>query len=206
MTDPAPIDQFRLVCVRHGEPEQRARGRVYGKLDVGLSLAGREQVRRAVAVCRAWRPTVVYASPRTRARQSAEILASALGQDVTVEAAFAELDFGRFEGRTYEEVERDYPDVYRRWMDAPTQVEFPDGESYSQLRARVLAGLKRIRAMHVGGVVMVVAHGGVIRAVLADALGLDAAAIFRLDQSYAGVSVVDYRTGFSLLRTLNVVV
>src|SRR5205814_3693793 len=95
-------------------------------------------------------------------------------------AALAELDFGELEGRRYDEIARDRPELYRQWMEAPTTVRFPGGESYADLRARVTAALAELRARHEGGVFALVAHGGVLRAALAEALALPDEAIFRL--------------------------
>ena len=74
-------------------------------------------------------------------------------------------------------------------------MRFPGGESYEDLRERPVAAAAELRARHAGGTVAVVTHGGVVRAVLADALGLPSAAIFRLDVGYARVSVVDWFDG-----------
>lgn len=193
-----------LVCMRHGEPEARSRGRVYGKLDVGLSTTGRAQVAATVPWLRRFAFTAIYASPRVRASESAGIIGDALGISVGVDPAFAEIDFGAFEGRTYQEIEREHPQLYAQWMTAPTTVRFPDGESFDDVQSRVLDGVGRIRRELLGRDVLLVAHGGVVRAILADALGMAPADIFRLDQSYAGVSVIEYVDTFPIVRALNV--
>jgi broad specificity phosphatase PhoE len=88
-------------------------------------------------------------------------------------------------------------------MDEPARVRFPGGEGLPDLRARVVPALAEIRARHEGHAVAVVAHGGVIRVVLADALGLEDGALFRLDQAEGGVSVVDWLDGVPLVRVAN---
>jgi alpha-ribazole phosphatase len=88
-------------------------------------------------------------------------------------------------------------------MDDPGQVRFPGGEGLADLRRRVLPALAEIRARHDRQAVAVVVHGGVIRVVLADALGLGDGALFRLDQAEGGVSVVDWLDGVPLLRMAN---
>ncbi len=123
------------------------------------------------------------------------------GLTVTVDERLRELDFGEIEGLTYEEVERTRPELYRRWMEQPTEVEFPGGESYATLAARVRAAIDELLAL--GGTRVVVAHGGPLRAVLADCLAMPAAAIFRIGQSYGGVSIVDWFDGTPLVRVVN---
>ena len=185
----------RLVLVRHAEPEEDARGRCYGTLDVGLSDAGRAHARLLA-------PTLapiatVYASPRRRALETAELL----GGSPVVDDDLREIDFGDFEGRRYEEIEQSDPELYRAWMERPTTVQFPGGESFADLREPALRAFDAIRSAHESAVV--VTHGGVIRAGVAAWLGMPDEAIFRLDQSYCGVTIVEWLDGTPILRLLN---
>lgn len=193
----------RFILVRHAETEQSARGRCYGRLDVRLSPRGLRQAQ-ALADALAGLPlAAVYSSPLIRALDTARPLAAARGVDVSLLEVLAELDFGEVEGLTYDEIEAERPELFRAWMDDPARVRFPGGESLADLRARVLPALEQIRACHAGEAVAVVAHGGVIRVVLADALGVEDGALFRLDQAEGGVSVVDWLEGVPLLRAAN---
>jgi alpha-ribazole phosphatase len=193
----------RVVLVRHAETEESARGRCYGRLDVLLSPRGLRQAQ-ALADALAGLPlAAVYSSPLARALDTAWPLAAARALEPTVLEALAELDFGDVEGLTYDEIEAGRPDLFHAWMDDPATVRFPGGESLADLRARVLPALEQIRARHEREAVAVVAHGGVVRVVLADALGLEDGALFRLDQSEGGVSVVDWLEGVPRVRTAN---
>jgi alpha-ribazole phosphatase len=191
----------RLVLVRHAEPTDDARGRCYGTLDVELSPRGHEQARALAAALAATPVDAVVSSPRLRALATAEPVAAAHGLRVEVDERLRELDFGDFEGRAYEEIERSEPAIFRAWMEAPTTVRFPNGESYDDLRARAVAALEDVRACCETAVV--VTHGGVIRAGLAHWLELPAHAIFRLDQRHVGVTVVEWVGGEPLVRLLN---
>jgi broad specificity phosphatase PhoE len=86
-------------------------------------------------------------------------------------------------------------------METPTAVRFPGGESYGDLRVRATRALDAVRAAHESAVV--VTHGGVIRAGLAGWLELPDHAIFRLDQSYCGVTVVEWVGETPIVRLLN---
>ena len=191
----------RLVLVRHAEPEESSRGRCYGSLDVGLSPAGRTEAARLAAQLERVELDAVYASPRTRARDTAAAVALGHGLEVVVDDDLRELDFGSFEGRTYEEIERSEPELFRAWMEAPTSVRFPGGESYADLRVRATGALDAIRRAH--STALVVTHGGVIRAGLATWLELPDHAVFRLGQSYCGVTVVEWTDGTPLLHVVN---
>ena len=193
----------RVVLVRHGATEESARGRCYGRLDVRLSPRGLRQAE-ALAGALADQPlAAVYASPLARALDTARPIAAAQGLEPDVLDALAELDFGEVEGLRYDEIEAARPELFRAWMDEPARVRFPGGEGLADLRARVLPVLAEIRLRHEREAVVVVAHGGVVRVVLAEALGLDDGAFFRLDLSEGGVSVVDWLDGVPLLRLAN---
>jgi alpha-ribazole phosphatase/probable phosphoglycerate mutase len=191
----------RLVLVRHAEPEDEARGRCYGTLDVGLSPQGAEHALRLAEALASLRYEVVYTSPRVRSVETARPLAAARGLTPVVEPDLREIDFGRLEGRTYEEIERSEPELFRAWMETPTRVRFPEGESYDDLRVRAERVLDEIRARQ--SCAVVVTHGGVVRAGLAAWLRMPGEAIFRLDQRYCGVTIVDWLDGTPIVRLLN---
>ncbi len=189
----------RLLLIRHAEPDEDARGRCYGRLDVGLSPAGLASAERLAESLRAVELDAVYVSPRLRAVQTA----SALGASRTVDDRLRELDFGQFEGRTYDEIEREHPEFFRSWMETPTLIRFPGGESYAELRERVAAAVGYIVEANTDKTVALVTHGGVIRAALAVALGLPDDRAFALALGYARLSIVDMFDGTPIVRLVN---
>jgi broad specificity phosphatase PhoE len=191
----------RVVLVRHAATEESAR--CYGRLDVSLSPRGHRQADALAGALGDHPLAAVYASPLARALDTARPIAAAQGLEPDVLDALAELDFGEVEGLRYDEIEAARPELFRAWMDEPARVRFPGGEGLADLRARVLPVLAEIRLRHEREAVVVVAHGGVVRVVLAEALGLDDGAFFRLDLSEGGVSVVDWLDGVPLLRLAN---
>jgi alpha-ribazole phosphatase/probable phosphoglycerate mutase len=189
----------RLLLIRHAEPDEDARGRCYGRLDIGLSRGGLANAERLARSMSTIELAAVYTSPRTRALQTA----TALCASPIVDERLREIDFGELEGRTYEEIERERPELYRRWMETPTLVRFPGGENYTELRSRVAACVGEVVSSHAGAVVAVVAHGGVVRTALADALGLPNERAFALDVGYGRVSVVDWFGSTPVVRLVN---
>ena len=200
---PDQAEATRVVLVRHAETELSGRGRCYGRLDVRLSPQGLRQAQTLAAALAGPPLAAVYTSPLSRALDTARPIAAAQGLEPAVIEALAELDFGEVEGLRYDEIESQRPELFRAWMDEPARVRFPGGEGLPDLRARVVPALAEIRARHEGHAVAVVAHGGVIRVVLADALGLEDGALFRLDQAEGGVSVVDWLDVVPLVRVAN---
>jgi alpha-ribazole phosphatase len=196
-------DSTVLWLVRHPEPEESARGRCYGTLDVGLSPEGLRDAE-VLAEALAEEPfAAVYTSPRTRCTYPAGKIASKCGCPLEVVEGLRELDFGDFEGRTYDEVATLHPELYAQWMERPTELEFPGGESFAQMRTRVLATSAELRRRHAGQSILCVTHAGVIRTVVAEVLGLPAANMFRLAQDYGGLNIVRYHTGSASLELLN---
>jgi broad specificity phosphatase PhoE len=157
----------RLVLVRHGETEGNSSERFHGSGDVALSEAGRAQIR---AVLRALRGEVfdlVVASPLRRSWQSARILAGSA--PVRLEAAFREIDFGRWEGLAEREIAASDPILHRDWRAGAPGFEYPGGEKRAEFRARVQLGLERLRRSGARSVLGVL-HKGVIRALAEELL------------------------------------
>jgi hypothetical protein len=105
MLDFASLPQdfaLRVVCIRHGEPDPAAKGRCYGRLDLGLSEAGRAQIQSKVEAVRNLKADALYSSPRRRARESSEIIRALTGLEPIFKAELQEIDFGSFEGLTYQ--------------------------------------------------------------------------------------------------------
>jgi alpha-ribazole phosphatase len=193
----------RLLLIRHAQPDDEADGRCYGSLDIGLSSRGQWHAQLLARTLDRVPLAAVYTSPRSRALETAKPLAALHGLTAIVDEALREIDFGEFEGRRYDEIRLAAPDLYRTWMETPTRVRFPGGESYPLLRRRALAAMQAIRRRHTGDTAAIVSHGGILRAMLADCLAMPEEAIFRLDQSYGGLSVIDWLDATPLVRVVN---
>jgi ribonuclease H / adenosylcobalamin/alpha-ribazole phosphatase len=198
------MSSARLIFVRHAEPHEDVRDRIYGRLDPELSERGREHAA-AIAAELAGEPiAAVYTSPRLRAQATAAPLAARLGMEPRAEDDLREIDFGELEGLTPADAAERYP-AESRWMLAPADALFPGGESVAALRARAVAAVQSIAARHEGETAVVFSHAVVIRAILADALAMAPDAMFRLDQSYGGISVVEWFDGNPFVRVVNAV-
>jgi alpha-ribazole phosphatase len=181
-----------FTLIRH--PEPAVRGVCYGLLDVPLSEEGLRHARAIAAALAGERFAAIYTSPLRRCAETAGMLAE--GRECPLETldAFRELNFGRFEGRTYDDLARDYPDVYQRWMEAPTEVEFPGGESFGMMHRRVLSAARELSTRHAGQTIALVTHGGVIRTLLVEAQGMDCRRMFELEVPYGAIRRVTLRS------------
>ncbi|MBA3401112.1 MAG: histidine phosphatase family protein [Actinobacteria bacterium] len=159
-----------IILVRHGETDWNRDRRFQGQADVVLNETGRAQVRVLAAELAGEAFSIAYTSPLRRAAESAEILAATLGLEVRPCNALMEVHVGSWAGLTVPEVETQFPDGHRRWLDS--RAGWEDGETYDELGMRVVKGLGRIGADHPDTQVLAVTHGGPIRAILAAVRGL----------------------------------
>jgi alpha-ribazole phosphatase len=197
------VSRARLILCRHGEPEERARGRFCGAFDVGLSNAGRAEAAALAESFRLEPPAALYSSPARRALETVRPIGFATGLEVAEEHRLREIEFGAVEGLSFDEVAASYPDLYAEWLRAPADVRFPGGESLADLRKRVLEAASELAARYTGETVAVVTHAGVIRTLLAAWLSMPDEAIFRIDQRYGAVNVVDLLDGTPVVRLVN---
>jgi broad specificity phosphatase PhoE len=200
---PPKDDATRLLLIRHLEPDESIAGRAYGALDVPLSAAARERAERLAGGLAGVPLAAVYTSPLRRAVETAVSIASRHGVVPRPHEGLRELHFGELEGERFDDLRQREPELFDAWMSDPTGVVFPGGESFSDLRRRALTAAEGIRRSHVGDTVAVVTHGGVARAILADTLEMPARALFRLDQPYGAVSVVDWLDATPVVRLVN---
>ncbi len=196
------LDATRLYLVRHAAPALEP-GRCCGSLDIDLSDEGREQARLLAKALGRVDLTAVYTSPLKRARQTTAEIANRHNLVPHELPGLAEIDFGEFEGRRFEEIAATHPDTYATWMSRPTEVEFPGGERFADFTRRVRETARDIRLAHEREEVAIISHGGPIRIVVADALAMPPRALFRLDQSFTGLSVIDWIEGSPIVRLLN---
>lgn len=179
------------------------RGRCYGSLDVGLSAVGREQAATLADDLSQAEVDAAYASPLLRARETAAAITARQGVPLLIDDGLRELDFGDCEGRSYDEIAATMPDLYARWMNAPTTVKFPGGEGFDAFRCRARSAAARIRGDLVGRTAVVVTHGGVCRALLADVLGLPTELIFRIEIGFSRATVIDWYDDEPTVRLVN---
>jgi len=196
----------RLVLLRHGETALTAERRYSGRGDVPLTARGLAQAKAAAARAAglADRITAVVTSPLARCVATAEeVAAAAGGAPVVVEADLVECDFGEWEGLTFGEVRRRWPEALDAWL-ASTSVAPPGGESFEAVTARVRRVVTRLLAEYEDGTVVVVSHVTPIKLILRDALAANDALLHRLYLDAAGISIVDsWPDGGVAVRSVN---
>jgi broad specificity phosphatase PhoE len=184
----------KFVLVRHGESVWNSERRIQGSLDPELSPRGRRQTDLLVSHLRAHlTPTVaaIYSSPLRRAAQTADQVAATYGIPVVHEPDLREMSLGTWEGKTVAEIQATYPGCYERWLEDPLAFPAPGGEDLRSFEHRVVGSLERMQHTHPKADLIVVSHGGVIKALLCFALGLDVRYLFRLKQDNTAINQIE---------------
>lgn len=156
--------QRQVILWRHGRTAWNVAGRVQGQSDTQLDDVGREQARAAAARLATLRPDRIVSSDLIRARDTAQQLADLTGQPLELDPRLREMNFGDREGMTWREAWAAYPAGMRAWVEGD-ETQIPNSETHRQAGERLAGALKDLLTeLHPGGIVVVVAHGAVLRA------------------------------------------
>ena len=164
--------EVNLYLIRHGATKSNLRHAYLGKTDEALSDEGRQQIEDMKnKKCYPDKADILFCSPMIRCKQTANLIYPDTKQIVIDE--WREIDFGRFEGKTYSELNGD--EQYQRWIDSNAQLPFPNGESRDEFIKRTMSGLEQCATFMKKGIKTAVAavHGGTIMAIISSLTGKD---------------------------------
>jgi glucosyl-3-phosphoglycerate phosphatase len=162
----------RLVLLRHGRTAWNESGRAQGHADVELDSLGHAQAERVAGHLAGLGASALWSSDLRRARQTAAYLASRSGLDVTLDPRLREFDVGERQGLTLAEFAARFPDDYAVWAEGDRLVPARNGESTTDVAARILPALGEcLDRMGPGQTGVVVTHGAAIKVAVAGALG-----------------------------------
>lgn len=192
----------RLLLIRHAptpETGKRLTGRIGG---VSLGPKGEAVAQQTADRMASVKIGAVYTSPIERTAETAAIVAAPHRLDPIVEPGVTEVDFGTWEGKTLAQMRR--LKLFRQVVSTPSQVTFPEGESFIEVQQRAVAACNRIARQVGKGTAVVVSHSDVIKLVLAHYLGQPLDLFQRTMVSPASVSVVHVPAeGFPVVQTIN---
>jgi len=220
-----------LYLIRHGETEGSGVKRYKGSIDVPLSENGQRQIEQvAEYVVQGLSRSngsnslnAIYCSPLSRAVKSAEIIAAPHGLKPIVIKELRERSFGIWEGMSFTGIKEQYPEEFNAWANNPLKYSPVDGENTLELKDRVIETLEKILNNHKGTVpdlrtkqgevvesglspeinIAIVAHGGVNRVILCHIMGIPLENIFRLEQDFAAINIIEFHDNFPVVKLLN---
>jgi broad specificity phosphatase PhoE len=193
----------RLYLLRHGEVESRYHRVFGGKIDMELSPLGHQQVQALAEYFRRHPPHVMYASPMKRVQQTLAPLAKWRGLNPIVLPGLREVDFGAWTGLSWEQVYERFKISAFDWLKELEAGSIAEAESTGDFRARVGESLKQILAESAHKEIAVIAHGGVIRMLLAIILDLPFAKMSIFDVEYASITKVKMAGNKTEIELLN---
>ncbi|HSB24153.1 MAG TPA: histidine phosphatase family protein [Burkholderiaceae bacterium] len=175
----------RIIAIRHGQTAWNAETRMQGQLDTALDARGRWQAQRLVQALAHEAIDVIVASDLSRAMHTAAPLAEARGLRVHSEPRLRERSFGVFQGFTYADIARHWPDESARWRARDASFAPPRGESLQHFYQRCVAIAQELAGRHAGRSIVWVTHGGVLDCLYraATRVALDAPRTWTLDNA-----------------------
>jgi probable phosphoglycerate mutase len=196
---------MRLLLLRHGQTALSAQRRYSGcGGDPELTVLGERQASAAAArLSTIDAVRAVVCSPLRRARHTAEVVAEALGTELSVHDGLIEADFGAWEGLTFAQARERDPDLHARWL-ADTAVAPPGGESMDAVHHRVRWVRDELLTTYGGATLVLVSHVTPIKSLLRMALDVGPSLLHRLHLDIASLSIAEfYPDGPASVRLVN---
>ena len=192
----------KLLLVRHGTTKLHKNDRFWGKTDVPLSNIGIKQASQLRTRLATEKITVVYTSTLSRARDTAEIIAAGHKAKLITCDELCECNFGFAEGLTFSEIEHLYP-VLAADLSNWKAVNFPSGETLEQLNVRVKNFLKRLDNLKAKDTAAIVSHGGPLRLIICNLLGIDMQHWQQIRIDRGSLSIMETYPQTAILFSLN---
>lgn len=190
---------MNIYLLRHGETEENYKKTYYGNLDVSLTQKGESEGRRAFDILKGVKFSSIYSSEKKRAIDTAKI--GFEDYPIIIDKRLNEINFGVFEGKTYKEIEKEFPKEHKDWMDNWKTFIPPKGESYESLYKRVENFMNELKEKS-GENVLIVTHGGVIRSIYSYILGGNLDFYWKFSSKTGGVSLVKYEEDFFYIDSI----
>ena len=161
----------KIILVRHGVTAWNQESRFQGSSDIPLSQEGEEQALRTGHRLALWYPDAIWSSPLCRAKKTAQLIAGASEkiEEPEIHEELREMSFGYWEGLTMAEIKRRYPGEFEQWRNGPFDNIPEGGESSLSIEKRSKQMAQKLLDSTLAKI-LVVAHGGTLRALLASLL------------------------------------
>ncbi len=193
----------RIYLVRHGQTIWNHEHRYQGHTDTELSPEGIEQAMALQKRMLHENLTAAYSSDLKRAYETARIIAQPHNIDVKVCSGLREINFGVWEGLTYTDIEKNYPDLLKLWLETPHLLHVPQGESFPIVKERALKSIKEIINSNHKDDVLIVSHGGTIAALICSLEGKSLMEMWQYKQSNTSVTTLRINKGNITIESVN---
>ncbi len=182
---------LNIYLLRHGQTEQNLKGFYYGNLDVDITSKGIKQIEYISNKVKNVTFDKIYVSNMKRALSSASIISRNKDISFIRDKRLNEMNLGVFEGKSYEDIQREYPKEFQKWSDDWKYYAPPEGESYVDFYERVKVFFQEILKLEDENVLLVT-HGGVIRSILTYVMGEDLDVFWKFGSKNGDLTLVKY--------------
>ena len=195
----------RVYLLRHGETVNTVDGRFRynGHTDVDVTAQGVAQLEKQAERLKNYPICRVYSSGLIRSIKGAKSVARAVSAEIHSDGRLKEIHAGRWEALTVDEVQERFPGEFEDRFADIVNFRIPGGENLLDVRMRSLAAINDLVQRHKGKEIAIVAHGGINRLILCEAMGLDLKHLLRIDQGFGCLNIIDYYDGTSVVKLLN---
>ncbi len=194
---------MKLLLIRHGQTDWNLLGKYQGQTDIALSGEGIRQADLLAQNFPVDTLDIIYTSDLQRAFMTAERLAEKFSAPLYADKALRELNFGAWEGLTYQEIAERWPQEVKNLFGAPEKLQIPEGETFLMLQRRAMDKIHEIRAENEGKNVAVVAHGAISKAILTALLHIPLHYVWTLRQDNTAVNILRFDDEFVSVELLN---
>lgn len=189
----------RIYLIRHGQTDWNLARRYQGHTDIDLNTTGIRQARLCAKRLAKEKIDKAYSSDSLRAINFARIALE--GRAIEKLSALREMNFGIWEGLTYEESMREFPDIYSRWINDPYSIAVPEGETFEIFTKRVLNAFEHIVFTNGDKTIAVFTHSGPIRIMLNQYLKSDNMLGIKTDSG--SIHMIEFKNGEGRVGLLN---
>lgn len=182
----------KLFLIRHGDTLDEETKKIYkGSIDILLSGKGISRIERVASFLSKYALDALYTSALSRCVESGRIIAKPQNIDINITEGLNEIGFGKWEGLSFDEILKQYPQLFPLWLKDPTCHTPPDGEPLLSAQERIMKLFSDIVQKHRGRNIAIVSHAGVLRIIIASLLSFNLNNIYRIAQDYGCIDMID---------------
>ena len=178
----------QIILVRHGRTPWNKDKIFRGTVDIPLDEVGKQEASLAGEWLKGETIQAAYASPLSRAMDTARAIAQHHGVPVQELPGLIDINYGDWQGVPLAEVKVKYVDLYRQWETVPQTVRFPNGETLDEVRARALAAVDEVMTLNPDKTILLAAHRAVNKVLIAAFLGIDNSHYWRIGQDTTAIN------------------
>ena len=192
-----------VYLIRHGQTAWNKEEIFRGRTDVPLNEIGLREAELAGGYLKDKEIHVIYSSPLSRAWQTAQKIAQFHNLEVQPLNGIIDMSFGRWEGHSLQEIQKNDGELYRQWREEPHRVRIPGGESLDEVRIRTMAALEEMIQLHPEKTLVLVSHRVITKVLICGILGIDNSHFWQIGQDTTAINLIQQRNGKYILSLMN---